>query len=73
MPIGTKYTPRPPSKFPLGERMEPVSQRELYMALTDFEGRRLVGMVTEPVLKATQSIRDALGSEQLQYSRLEQD
>ena len=62
-----KYVPRPPVKYPLGGD-NLVSQRELYMAITDFDGRKLVAQVTEPVLMANQSIRDALGIDQLSYN-----
>ena len=54
-------------RYPLGKD-KLVTQRELYMAITDFDGRKLIAEVTEPVLVATQSIRDALGDEQLSYS-----
>jgi len=65
--VNRKYVPRPPMKYPLG-RDKLVTQRELYMAITDFDDRKLIAEVTEPVLVATQCIRDALGVEQLSYN-----
>lgn len=65
-----QYVPRPPLRYPLGQDRL-ASQRELYLAITDFNDRRLVAQVTEPVLMATQAIRDALGVDQLSYGRSE--
>lgn len=55
-------------RFPLGKTGEMVSQRELYLAMTDFEDRKRIGEVTDPILTASQIIRDALGSDDLSYS-----
>lgn len=61
-----KYIPRPPTMYPLGKSGR-VTQREMYMAMTDFEGRKLVAEVTDTVLAAAQGVRDALGVNGLSY------
>lgn len=59
-----RFTPRATTLFPLGED-KLVDQRELYMALTDFDRRKEIAQVTEPFLLEAQAIRDALGTNKL--------
>ena len=60
-----KYVPQKPMRFPLGKEGTLVSQRDLYLAMTDFDSRRKIGEATDPFLAAAQTIRDALGSDDL--------
>lgn len=66
--FGSSYLPSKPMLFPLGCRKEPVTQKELYMAITDFDGRKEVCMSIEPMLAATHEIVNALGEDALQYN-----
>ena len=56
-----KYVPKPSIKYPLGKD-KLVNQRELYLALTDFDGKKQIAEVTDPVLFAAQTIRDTVGT-----------
>jgi hypothetical protein len=53
--------------FPLGKEGKLVSQQELYMAMLDFDRKR-IAEVTEPFLVVAQDLRNALGSDSLSYS-----